>query len=340
MSKEQDKLPAFQFYPGDWKNDNGIRALSFHDRAIWFEMLLMMHVSPVRGKLILNGRAMTDEEISHTIGIKKRDFLKTLANIFSKGVASKCEETGAIFCRRMVRDEELRKVRKASGKLGGNPFLVNQPANQNATKVDSGLNRDANRNATTRVKQKPTPSSSSSSSSSVIKPPPTPPTALVVDTDVGGGDKESSGRTAAAHILQSFTQATGIKAMVTQKRIAAVRERIRDPVWRENWMKALEIASQMPALFGDNDRNWVMNVEWFLRPDTVAKILEGFYDNWSRTRTKAERHEQVTANAFQRIRDAIAADAAAGCEEGWSIPDGTGTTLFLKEHAATDGSSG
>jgi hypothetical protein len=61
-------------------------------------------------------------------------------------------ETGEIFSKRMVRDEDLRNKRAEGGKLGGNPNLkVN-------LKVISMVEKE--------VKQKLTPSSSSSSSSS------------------------------------------------------------------------------------------------------------------------------------------------------------------------------
>jgi hypothetical protein len=120
-------------------------------------------------------------------------------------------------------------------------------------------------------------------------------------------DVDDKTRTAANHIIQTFTQATGLKAIVTKKRIASVRERIRDPVWRDTWMQALEKASQIPALFGENDRKWTMDIEWFLRPDTVAKILEGKYDNWTRSKndSPAERREQGNADAFAQLRLAI-----------------------------------
>jgi hypothetical protein len=110
------KLPAFQFYPADWRKDPGVQSLPYFERGIWFEILCLMHESEQRGKLILNGR----------------------------------DGQGVLMNRRMVSDENLRKIRQESGKKGGNPVLVKQKP----TKTKK------------RVKQKSTPSSSSSSSSS------------------------------------------------------------------------------------------------------------------------------------------------------------------------------
>jgi len=141
------KLPAFQFYPGDWRKDPGVQALDFYERGVWFEMLCLLHESDERGVMLLNGKPMSDEALARTLGLDKQNLTTALTKILDYGVATRRESDGAIVCRRMVRDEELRQTRKKAGKLGGNPVLLKQ-------------------NPTTPVKQNPTPSSSSSSSSS------------------------------------------------------------------------------------------------------------------------------------------------------------------------------
>jgi len=32
-----------------------------------------------------------------------------------------------------------------------------------------------------------------------------------------------------------------------------------------------------PFLLGENDRGWRADIDWFLRPDSVTRILEGKY---------------------------------------------------------------
>jgi hypothetical protein len=137
------KLPAIQFYPGDWRKDPGVQALSFHDRGVWFEIILLMHESDERGKLLLNGKPMPEAALARLLGLDNQNLTTTLTTLLEFGVASRCEETGAIICRRMIRDENLRNIRKEAGKKGGNPVLVKQKS-------------------TTVVKQKSTPSSSTS----------------------------------------------------------------------------------------------------------------------------------------------------------------------------------
>ena len=36
------KAPAFQFYPGDWLRDPGIRACPLTSRGLWIEMICLM----------------------------------------------------------------------------------------------------------------------------------------------------------------------------------------------------------------------------------------------------------------------------------------------------------
>ena len=64
-----DKLPALQFYPGDWRRDVGVQSLSFHDRGVWFEMVMLMHGSEVRGKLILNGKPIPEDALCRLLGL-------------------------------------------------------------------------------------------------------------------------------------------------------------------------------------------------------------------------------------------------------------------------------
>ena len=137
------KLPAIQFYPGDWRKDPGVQALSFHDRGVWFEMILLMHESDERGKLLLNGKPMPEQALARLLGLDNQNLTNTLTTLLDFGVASRCKETGAIMCRRMLRDENLRNIRKEAGSKGGNPVLLKQKA-------------------TTMLKQKRTPSSSTS----------------------------------------------------------------------------------------------------------------------------------------------------------------------------------
>lgn len=64
----------------------------------------------------------------------------------------------------------------------------------------------------------------------------------------------------------------------SEKRAMAHATRLMNPDWRTHWRAALEKIPSCPFLIGENDRKWKADAEFFLRPDTVAKIIEGKYD--------------------------------------------------------------
>ncbi len=53
------KLPAFQFYPGDWLKDPAVRSLPLEARGLWIDLLCIMHESDRRGYLELNGNGVS-----------------------------------------------------------------------------------------------------------------------------------------------------------------------------------------------------------------------------------------------------------------------------------------
>lgn len=146
------KLPAMQFYPGDWHKDQGVQALDLLQRGAWFELLLMMHDSDERGVLLVNGQPMPDAVIARRLGLDNQTANQILTTLLTYGVASRRDTDGALYCRRMVRDEHLRQIRQEAGRKGGNARLLNQTDKQIPTTGD---------------KQIPTPSFSSSLSPSV-----------------------------------------------------------------------------------------------------------------------------------------------------------------------------
>jgi len=306
------KLPAIQFYPGDWKKDAGVQSLSFHDRGVWFEILLLMHESPERGKLLLGDKVMPQEALARLLGLDNQILTTTLTTLLEYGVASRCESTGALCSRRMIRDEQIRQARTEAGKKGGNPNLVNQ-------------------NPTTGVKQKQTPSSSSSSSSS----------SSIENTHTGETEvSERAVKTEAApfrFIASEYIAAFGGTVHITDKRKRAIQTRWKDSWWREHWQRALEVGSQSAFLRGDGG-GWKISFDWFLNPDSVAKIIEGNYSGGKsnqQRKTAAEQREELNASGFDWIRQA-ASEAAASGSEGGRIPNSSGAVVLIEKHGAID----
>jgi len=132
-----DKLPFIQFFTGDWKKDPGIQALDYEARGVWFEMLIIMHESDSRGKLTLNGDKMPDEALARLLGLDEAKTKQILGKILSYGVASEEQDTGIIYCRRMLRDIDLRKKRAEAGSKGGKQRAINKKAKSNPSEPES-----------------------------------------------------------------------------------------------------------------------------------------------------------------------------------------------------------
>jgi hypothetical protein len=65
---------------------------------------------------------------------------------------------------------------------------------------------------------------------------------------------------------------------LTAKRLRWFKARTHDTEWVNHWQQALDTAARLPFCRGENDRGWRATIDWFLRQDTVTKILEGVYD--------------------------------------------------------------
>lgn len=142
------KLPSFQFYPGDWLRDSALRAVSLAARGLWMDLLCLMWDSPSRGVLATAPRRpYSVEQIARMAGCSTDEAGALLEELKSVGVCS-TRKDGAIYSRRMVRDERERiagRLRVAEHRRKSNPI---------------------NKTVTGGVTQMYTPSSSSSSSSS------------------------------------------------------------------------------------------------------------------------------------------------------------------------------
>ena len=80
-------------------------------------------------------------------------------------------------------------------------------------------------------------------------------------------------------ILKEFNGAVSRQFRPTASRQRALAVRLKDDYWSMNWKVAIARASKSNFLLGENDRGWSMDPDFFLKPDTVTKILEGKYDN-------------------------------------------------------------
>lgn len=62
-------------------------------------------------------------------------------------------------------------------------------------------------------------------------------------------------------------------------RLKAFASRKRDSFWVENWRSAIAFIPESSFLRGESPGKWIADADFFLRPNTVQKIMEGKYSD-------------------------------------------------------------
>lgn len=108
-----------------WRNDEGLRMCSMAARGLWADLLAIMHGCTPYGHLMINGRVPTPKQIASLVGMTtEKEVVECLTELKDNGVCSVAGDNGAIYCRRMVRDNQAREQSKEYGLRGGNPNLA------------------------------------------------------------------------------------------------------------------------------------------------------------------------------------------------------------------------
>jgi len=125
------KQPGFYLYPADL--DRELAVLPVQAQAIWVRMLCHMHWSPRRGFLQhTTGAGWTNADIARMMGMPEGAVDRLLYLMENTYGTFSRDANGIIFNRRMVRDSNLTAIRRASGKLGGNPNWISKTTSKNA----------------------------------------------------------------------------------------------------------------------------------------------------------------------------------------------------------------
>lgn len=91
---------------------------------------------------------------------------------------------------------------------------------------------------------------------------------------------------------------------INEDRERHLRARLKDPRWREGWRSALVRAGPIPALRGEGvDGTWKADVDWFLRPGTVTRLLEGKYDGWGKPTGSINDKQRAASLRYDPGRD-------------------------------------
>lgn len=117
------KLPAFQFYPGDWIRDP-VSGCSLAAQGLWLRMMILAHDSDRYGYLEQNGAAIPPEHIARRCGSPLEQYTSLLLELDAAGVPSRTPE-GTLYSRRMVRDAKEREGnRKRQRRFRSNGYVT------------------------------------------------------------------------------------------------------------------------------------------------------------------------------------------------------------------------
>ena len=95
----------------------GLRLCSMAARGLWIEMMCIMHDGDPYGYLTIAGRPIAPSALAVLVGESADTVVDLLVELTEYDVVS-ADTDGALFSRRMVRDEALREARAAGGPAG------------------------------------------------------------------------------------------------------------------------------------------------------------------------------------------------------------------------------
>ncbi|MFG1284867.1 hypothetical protein [Xanthobacter autotrophicus] len=86
--------------------------------------------------------------------------------------------------------------------------------------------------------------------------------------------------------------------VLSRKRRGALKHRLAECGGLEGWRLAMDRVRASPFLRGENDRGWRASLAFFLKPDNIAKLMEGAYDPAPATRRRRGEPRPSHADAF------------------------------------------
>lgn len=236
------------WYTGDWLKSPEVRAMPPDYRGLWFDCLCYMWESTERGVLVKpNGKPYSKEDIVRMVGLDNQNSSNWLTYIIENEVCSIREIDKAIYSRHMVKDEEIRQIRKKVGKMGGNPNLVKQNLNREVNQI---INQGDNLNTEDEDE----------------------------DEDENENRNENDIETEVVRNWNDFALQNGLSGIkkLSPRRKAAVRARFQEKEF--DFTAILRSITESAFLCGQNDKGWQVDFDFvFLSGNNYLKILEGKY---------------------------------------------------------------
>jgi hypothetical protein len=113
-----------RFWTHDWLMDHSLRTCVPLARALWIDLICLMHEGEPYGHLTINGKPANTRQIAYATRLHPKTVAKLMENLETNGVFSKNRD-GVIYSRRMVRDHAIQQKARESGLKGGPQAWVN-----------------------------------------------------------------------------------------------------------------------------------------------------------------------------------------------------------------------
>lgn len=88
---------------------------------------------------------------------------------------------------------------------------------------------------------------------------------------------------------------------MTKARKKHLAARMNDPVWETQWASGIERVKASAFCRGSSESGWKADFDWFIKPDSLTKILEGKYDDRAGNQKPGTR--DVSGGAGANFRD-------------------------------------
>ena len=96
---------------------------------------------------------------------------------------------------------------------------------------------------------------------------------------IRGSTADADPPLAFSEVLNCWNKSMHQNSHATAKRDAAFRVRSKDSIWAGSWKVAIARAAASEFCQGVNERGWRADIDWFLKSDSVTKLIEGKYDD-------------------------------------------------------------
>jgi hypothetical protein len=95
-------------------------------------------------------------------------------------------------------------------------------------------------------------------------------------------------------VVTYWNQVMGKTCRLTDVRKKTLRVRMKDSFWVQNWRKAIEKCKASEFCMGQGKNGaWVADLDWFIRTESVTKLIEGKYDGAKVSRLPTEEDRKV-----------------------------------------------